>query len=90
MNNTHNVSYGGNNNVRNIAYSKCSSDNDEDSVRHAASSANKASATASTVKSYTKYRKEEGKDQDVVVLLPPRRKSRTPLVKHKLSVCTIT
>ncbi|XP_003393457.1 5'-3' exonuclease PLD3 isoform X1 [Bombus terrestris] len=81
VNNTHNVSYGGNNNVRNIAYSKCSG-NDEDSIRHTASSTSKA--TTSTVKSYTKYMKEQGKDQDVVVLLP-HRKSRTPLVKHKLS-----
>lgn len=81
VNNTHNVSYGGNNNVRNIAYSKCS-DNDEDSIRHTASSTSKANT--STVKSYTKYMKEQGKDQDVVVLLP-HRKSRTPLVKHKLS-----
>ncbi|XP_071861664.1 5'-3' exonuclease PLD3 isoform X2 [Bombus fervidus] len=81
VNNTHNVSYGGNNNVRNIAYSKCSG-NDEDSIRHTASSTSKPST--STVKSYTKYMKEQGKDQDVVVLLP-RRKSRKPLVKHKLS-----
>ncbi|XP_017799129.1 PREDICTED: phospholipase D3-like [Habropoda laboriosa] len=81
VNNTHNVSYGGNNNVKNIAYSKCSG-NDEDSINPATCSASKG--TTSTVRSYTKYMKERGKDQDVVVLLP-HRKSRTPLVKHKLS-----
>lgn len=87
MNNTHNVSYGGNNNVRNIAYSKCSGSED-DSIRLAGSSTSKGT-TSTTAKSYTKYRKERGKDQDVVVLLP-HRKSRTPFVKQKLSVCTIT
>ncbi|CAK9831259.1 5'-3' exonuclease PLD3 [Anthophora retusa] len=81
VNNTHNVSYGGNNNVKNIAYSKCSG-NDEDSINPATCSASKG--TTSTVRSYTKYMKERGKDQDVLVLLP-HRKSRTPLVKNKLS-----
>ncbi|XP_054006536.1 5'-3' exonuclease PLD3-like isoform X1 [Hylaeus anthracinus] len=81
VNNTHNVSYGGSNNVRNIAYSKCSS-KDGDSINVASCSVNRG--TASTVKSYTKYAKERGKDQDVVVLLP-HRKNRTALVKHKLS-----
>lgn len=33
--------------------------------------------------------KDQDKDQDIVVLLP-HRKNRTPLIKHKLSVCTIT
>ncbi|XP_017877883.1 phospholipase D3-like [Ceratina calcarata] len=78
VNNTHNVSYGGNNNVRNVAYSKCST-NGEDP---ASVSTNKGAT--STVNSYTKYTKERSKDQDVVVLLP-HRKNRTPLVKHKLS-----
>ncbi|OAD52164.1 Phospholipase D3 [Eufriesea mexicana] len=82
VNNTHNVSYGGNNNVRNIAYSKCSG-SDDDSIHLAASSTSKGT-TSTTVKSYTKYRKERDKDQDVVVLLP-HRKSRTPFVKQKLS-----
>nr|XP_034172549.1 5'-3' exonuclease PLD3-like isoform X3 [Osmia lignaria] len=81
VNNTHNVSYGGSNNVKNIAYSKCSG-KDGDSIGLATCSASRA--PGSSVKSYTKYAKERGKDQDVVVLLP-HRKSRTPLVKHKLS-----
>ncbi|XP_076658422.1 5'-3' exonuclease PLD3 isoform X1 [Halictus rubicundus] len=81
VNNTHNVSYGGNNNVRNIAYSKCSA-RDEDSINPA--SATVAKGASSTVKSYTKYAKEAAKDQDVVVLLPHRR-NKTAFVKHKLS-----
>ncbi|XP_043266213.1 5'-3' exonuclease PLD3-like [Colletes gigas] len=81
VNNTHNVSYGGSNNVRNIAYSKCST-KDGDSIGLAGCSVNRGAA--STVKSYTKYTKERRKDQDVVVLLP-HRKNRTALVKHKLS-----
>nr|XP_031839096.1 phospholipase D3-like isoform X2 [Nomia melanderi] len=81
VNNTHNVSYGGNNDVRNIAYSKCSM-KDEDPINPTNSSVSQG--TASTLKSYTKYTKEAAKDQDVVVLLPHRR-NRTPLVKQKLS-----
>lgn len=80
VNNTHNISYGGNNNVRNIAYSKCLN-SDEDSTRLAASSTTKGTTT---VKSYSKYMKDQDKDQDIVVLLP-HRKNRTPLIKHKLS-----
>nr|XP_033328815.1 phospholipase D3-like [Megalopta genalis] len=81
VNNTHNVSYGGNNNVRNIAYSKCSV-KDEDSANPANTTVSKGAS--STVKSYTKYAKEAAKDQDVVVLLPHRR-NKTAFVKHKLS-----
>ncbi|XP_076750929.1 5'-3' exonuclease PLD3 [Xylocopa sonorina] len=80
VNNTHNVSYGGNNNVRNIVYSKCSG-NDESATNLAPCSANKGTTT---VKSYTRYTKERDKDQDVVVLLP-HHKNKTPLVKQKLS-----
>ncbi|XP_012151519.2 5'-3' exonuclease PLD3 [Megachile rotundata] len=81
VNNTHNVSYGGSNNVRNIAYSKCST-KDGDSIGLATSSANKG--TSSSVKSYTKYAKERGKDPNVVVLLP-HRKNRSTLTKQRLS-----
>ncbi|XP_076245485.1 5'-3' exonuclease PLD3 isoform X2 [Calliopsis andreniformis] len=81
VNNTHNVSYGGNNNVKNVASSKYSAKN-EDVVSLATCSASKG--TASSLKSYTKYAKEQDKDQDVVVLLP-HRKSRSTFVKHKLS-----
>ncbi|KZC12940.1 Phospholipase D3 [Dufourea novaeangliae] len=82
VNNTHNVSYGGSNNVRNIAYSKCST-KDEDAINFADSTISRGSV--STIKSYSKYAKERVKDQDVVVLLPHRR-NRTALIKHKLSV----
>ena len=81
VNNTHNVSYGGSNNVKNVAYSKCSTGGG-DPTSVATCSATRG--TASTVKSYTKYTKERSKDQDVVVLLP-NRKNRAPIVKHKLS-----
>ncbi|KAG7201489.1 hypothetical protein KM043_004248 [Ampulex compressa] len=80
VNNTHNVSYGGNNSVKNIAYSKCSSDSGSSNQTSSAATA-RGSACA---KSYSKYSEQRGKDQDVLVLLP-HRKSRTPLVKHKLS-----
>lgn len=86
VNNTHNVSYGGNNSVRNIAYSKCSG-KDEDATSLPTCSVSKG--TNSTVKSYTKYMKDREKDQDVIVLLP-HRKRKTPFVKHKLSVRIIS
>jgi len=77
VNNTHNVSYGGNNNVNNIAYSKYSVAGG--SAVPTTSSSTKGPTTAKT------YAGPQGKDQDVVVLLP-HRKNRTPRFKHKLSV----
>ncbi|KAH0953755.1 hypothetical protein HN011_008467 [Eciton burchellii] len=76
VNNTHNVSYGGNNNVNNIAYSKYSVAGG--SAVPTTSSSTKGPTTAKT------YAGPQGKDQDVVVLLP-HRKNRTPRFKHKLS-----
>ncbi|EZA57925.1 Phospholipase D3 [Ooceraea biroi] len=76
VNNTHNVSYGGNNNVNNIAYSKYSVAGG--SAVPTTSSSTKGPTTAKT------YAGPQGKDQDVVVLLP-HRKNRAPRLKHKLS-----
>ncbi|EFN84877.1 Phospholipase D3 [Harpegnathos saltator] len=80
VNNTHNVSYGGSNNVNNIAYSKYSTAGGGSTVT-ATSSSTKGATTA---KAYPKYAEPRDKDQDVVVLLP-HRKNRTPRLKHKLS-----
>lgn len=79
VNNTHNVSYGGSNNVNNVAYSKYST-----------AGGPTAPATSSSTKetTATKVYATAGprdKDQDVVVLLP-QRKNRAPRLKHKLSV----
>ncbi|XP_066584799.1 5'-3' exonuclease PLD3-like isoform X2 [Prorops nasuta] len=79
VNNTHNVSYGGSNNVTNVACSKYSTAGGSTTL----SSSLSAKGT-STSKAYTKYPEPREKDQDVLVLLPPR-KSRTPRIKHKLS-----
>lgn len=80
MNNTHNVSYGGSNNVNNIAYSKYSTAGG--STAPTTSSSTKGATAA---KAYPKYAEPRDKDQDVVVLLP-HRKNRAPRLKHKLSV----
>ncbi|XP_012223859.1 5'-3' exonuclease PLD3-like [Linepithema humile] len=74
VNNTHNVSYGGSNNVNNVAYSKYSTT--DSSVAPTTSSSTKEANAAKTF--------PRGKDQDVVVLLP-HRKNRAPRLKHKLS-----
>lgn len=63
--------------MNNIAYSKYSVAGD--STVSTASSLKKESTTAKT------YAGPQGKDQDVVVLLP-QRKNRAPRLKHKLSV----
>lgn len=75
VNNTHNVSYGGSNNVNNVAYSKYTTANS--SIAPTTSSSTKE---ANVAKTYPRR-----KDQDVVVLLP-HRKNRAPRLKHKLSV----
>ncbi|EFN65992.1 Phospholipase D3 [Camponotus floridanus] len=79
VNNTHNVSYGGSNNVNNIAYSKYS-------MAGGSTTSTTSSSTKGTTsdKTYPKYAESRDKDQDVVVLLP-HRKNRTPRLKHKLS-----
>lgn len=79
VNNTHNVSYGGSNNVNNIAYSKYS-------MAGGSTTPTTSSSTKGTTsdKTYPKYAESRDKDQDVVVLLP-HRKNRTPRLKHKLS-----
>ncbi|XP_077255467.1 5'-3' exonuclease PLD3 isoform X2 [Temnothorax americanus] len=79
VNNTHNVSYGGSNNVNNIAYSKYSTAGD--STAPTTSSSTKGATAA---KPYPRYAEPRDKDQDVVVLLP-HRKNRAPRLKHKLS-----
>lgn len=84
VNNTHNVSYGGSNNVNNIAYSKYST-----AGGSTATSTSTATKGATTAKAYPKYAEPRDKDQDVVVLLP-HRKNRTPRLKHKLSVRALT
>ncbi|XP_072752667.1 5'-3' exonuclease PLD3 [Anoplolepis gracilipes] len=78
VNNTHNVSYGGSNNVNNIAYSKYST---AGSTAPTTSSSTKGTTADKT---YSKYAEPRDKDQDVVVLLP-HRKNRAPRLKHKLS-----
>ncbi|CAL1688368.1 unnamed protein product [Lasius platythorax] len=78
VNNTHNVSYGGSNNVNNIAYSKYST---AGSTAPTTSSSTKGTTADKT---YPKYAEPRDKDQDVVVLLP-HRKNRAPRLKHKLS-----
>ncbi|KAL0100167.1 hypothetical protein PUN28_019537 [Cardiocondyla obscurior] len=82
VNNTHNVSYGGSNNVNNIAYSKYSTAGGSTAPTTSSSSSSTRSATAA--KAYPKYAEPRDKDQDVVVLLP-HRKNRAPRLKHKLS-----
>lgn len=79
VNNTHNVSYGGSNNVNNIAYSKYS-------MAGGSTTPTTSSSTKGTTsdKTYPKYAESRDKDQNVVVLLP-HRKNRTPRLKHKLS-----
>ncbi|KAL6427493.1 hypothetical protein ACFW04_008771 [Cataglyphis niger] len=79
VNNTHNVSYGGSNNVNNIAYSKYS-------MAGGSTAPTTSSSTKGTTidKTYPKYTESRDKDQDVVVLLP-HRKNRAPRLKHKLS-----
>ncbi|KYM89583.1 Phospholipase D3 [Atta colombica] len=81
VNNTHNVSYGGSNNVNNIAYSKYSTAGGGTTVPTTSSSSTKGATVA---KAYPKYAEPRNKDQDVVVLLP-HRKNRAPRLKHKLS-----
>lgn len=81
VNNTHNVSYGGSNNVTNVAYSKYSSAGGSTTL----ASSSSGRGTSSNSKSFSTHVNPEGKDQDVVVLLPPR-KNRTPRIRHKLSV----
>ncbi|KAI4475234.1 hypothetical protein M0804_014428 [Polistes exclamans] len=82
VNNTHNVSYGGgSNNVTNVAYSKYSTAGGSTTL-----STSTSVRGTSSGKPYPKYAEPRTKDQDVVVLLP-HRKSRTPKIKHKLSVC---
>lgn len=79
VNNTHNVSYGGSNNVNNIAYSKYST------AGGSTAPTTSSSTKGTTVdKTYPKYAEPRDKDQDVVVLLP-HRKNRAPRLKHKLS-----
>ncbi|XP_070164828.1 5'-3' exonuclease PLD3 [Polyergus mexicanus] len=79
VNNTHNVSYGGSNNVNNIAYSKYST------AGGSTAPTTSLSTKGTTVdKTYPKYAEPRDKDQDVVVLLP-HRKNRAPRLKHKLS-----
>lgn len=84
VNNTHNVSYGGSNNVNNIACSKYSTAGDSNTPTTS------SSTKGTTEKPYpAKYTESRPKDQDVLVLLP-NRKSRTPRLKHKLSVRNVT
>ncbi|XP_024936685.1 phospholipase D3 isoform X2 [Cephus cinctus] len=80
VNNTHNVSYGGSNHVTNVAYSKYS--NAERSTTLASSSS--AASASSSSRPFSRDPGGQGKDQDVVVLLP-HHKSRTPKIRHKLS-----
>ncbi|XP_011638332.1 phospholipase D3-like isoform X1 [Pogonomyrmex barbatus] len=79
VNNTHNVSYGGSNNVNNIAYSKYST-----AGGSTAPTTSSSTKRATAAKAYPKYAEPRDKDQDVLVLLP-HRKNRTPRLKHKLS-----
>ncbi|KAK0181173.1 hypothetical protein PV327_003479 [Microctonus hyperodae] len=89
VNNTQNVSYGGNNTVTNVAYSKYTTSDDGNTHGACTSTSpprSSSTATSSTSKSFTtRANPTTPKDQDVVVLLP-HRKSRTPRLKHKLSV----
>lgn len=80
VNNTHNISYGGNNTVTNVAYSKYSQEQPGPST-----STQSGTKTSSSPKSYENRSGTSVKDQDVVVLLP-QRKTRTPRIKNKLSV----
>lgn len=83
VNNTHNVSYGGSNNVNNIAYSKYSTAGG--TTTSTTSSSTKGATAAKAYPKYAEqYNKGPNKDQDVVVLLP-HRKNRAPRLKHKLS-----
>ncbi|XP_012528482.1 5'-3' exonuclease PLD3 [Monomorium pharaonis] len=85
VNNTHNVSYGGSNNVNNIAYSKYSTAGGSTAPTTSSSSTTKGATTAKAYPKYAEqYNKGPNKDQDVVVLLP-HRKNRAPRLKHKLS-----
>lgn len=84
MNNTHNVSYGGSNNVNNIAYLKYSMAGDP--TVPATSSSTKGATAA---KAYPKYAAgPRPKDQEDVLL--PQHKNRKPRLKHKLSVRPVT
>ncbi|CAG5082083.1 Protein of unknown function [Cotesia congregata] len=88
VNNTHNVSYGGSNTVTNVAYSKYPSSSRGPSTGSSpmgASGSGKSYPSTSSNSHQHLETPRRAKDQDVVVLLPSR-KSRTPRVKHKLSV----
>ena len=93
MNNTHNVSYGGSNSVTNVAYSKYSAgDRSSTNVASSSSSTAGGGTSSSTSRSYATAtgKTRRTNDQDVVVLLPSHRKSRTPRIRHKLSVSRST
>lgn len=91
VNNTHNISYGGSNTVTNVAYSKYPSTSRSPSNATSPMGASASSSYPSTSRTTSSNPHQhletsrQAKDQDVVVLLP-HRKSRTPRVKHKLSV----